>query len=226
MLVLNINKWRNFMNKTKRGLAIAAGIIVLVYALAHFILMSIFAVEAASYYYYYSSGAAGLAIMFAIFGLISMLGGIFLIVSVKDPNKFAMRKNLYWAGIIITILMGGLVTFPSILLYISIAIPDNGFEKAIVNTNRTATGTSVNFGSIPVYQSQHEPEYLASHFYQQPVQPPYKTTNEQQYQQPMAQPVQQTKTDLEVKMDMIRDMKLKGEITEEEYKSLLFKLLS
>ena len=213
------------MNKTKRGLAIAAGIIVLVYALGHFIGMSIFA-DAAAHWYYYPAGApTGFAVMFAIFGLLSMLGGIFLIASVKDPNKFANRKNLYWAGIIITILMGGLITFPSILLYISMAIPDNGFEKAIVNTNRTMTGTSVNIGSVPVYQSQHEPGHAASHFYQQPAQPAYQPSNEPQYQQAMAQPVHQNRTDMEVKMDIIRDMKAKGEITEEEYKSLMFRLL-
>lgn len=213
------------MNNTKRALAIAAGIIVLVYALGHFIGMSIFADAAANRYYYYAGIPTGYAVMFAIFGLLSMLGGIFLIVSVKDPNKFAIRKNLYWAGIIITILMGGLITFPSILLYISMAIPDNGFEKAIVNTNRTMTGTSVNIGSIPVYQSQHEPGYAASHFFQQPVQPPYQQSNEPQHQQVMAQPVQQNRTDMEIKMDIIRDMKAKGEITEEEYKSLMFRLL-
>ena len=91
------------MNKTKRGLAIAAGIIVLVYALGHFIAMAIFADVAAQHYYYSGVGPTVFAIMFAIFGVVSMLGGIFLIVSVKNPDKFVMRKNLYWAGIIITI---------------------------------------------------------------------------------------------------------------------------
>ena len=187
------------MNKTKRALSLAAAIIVLVYALGHFIGMSIFADAAAHYwYYYYGDSATGFAVMFAIFGLLSTLGGVFLLVSVKDPDKFAARKNLYWAGVIITILMGGLITFPSILLYVSLGFSDNEPAKPIANTNSAATGTSVNVGNIPVYQSQHEV---------------------------VQQPVQQNRTDMEIKIDIIRDMKAKGEITEEEYKSLMFRLL-
>ena len=117
-----------YMNKTKRNLIIAAGIVNIVDAAASLVL-TICALaypeimsEYIDYYYYFLSVSKNIFVNIAIFA-VSLVGSILLFYSVREKGKYyrASRAS-YVAGVIIVILTGGTISW--VLLLIAAFTPD------------------------------------------------------------------------------------------------------
>ena len=115
------------MNKTKRNLIIAAGIINIFYAaltLAMTILVRLRLDWVIQYYdYLYILGFSTNLIYGIISFAVSLIGSILLFYSVREKGKyFRGSAGVYIAGVIIVILTGGWISW--ILLLVSAFTPD------------------------------------------------------------------------------------------------------
>ena len=117
-----------YMNKTKRNLSLAAGIINMIDAIASVVLSvcvaaypEVFA-EYTKYYYYFMSYTTNLIVNIVILAA-ALVGSILLFYSVRDKGKyFRNSRGIYVAGVIIVILAGGTISW--ILLLIAAFTPD------------------------------------------------------------------------------------------------------
>lgn len=117
------------MNKTKRNLIIAAGIINLIDIVCGLALVILYRVnptwlqEYANYFGYVINVTNYNLIYQIIMFIAGLIGSIFLFFSVRENGKYYRNsRGIYVAGIIIVILTGGIV--PWILLLISAFTPD------------------------------------------------------------------------------------------------------
>lgn len=115
------------MNKTKRNLIIAAGIINIIYAaltLAMTILVKVDAGFVAQYYdYLYILGFSTNLIYGIISFTICFVGSILLFYAVREKGKyFRSSSGIYIAGVVIVIFTGGWISW--ILLLVSAFTPD------------------------------------------------------------------------------------------------------
>ncbi len=115
------------MNKTKRNLIIAAGIINIIYAaltLAMTILVKVKAEWVLKYYdYLYILGFSTNLVYGIIAFTISFVGSILLFYSVREKGKyFRGSAGVYIAGVIIVILTGGWISW--VLLLVAAFTPD------------------------------------------------------------------------------------------------------
>lgn len=115
------------MNKKKRNLILAAGIINLINVTISLIMSIILMTnedvlkELENYYYVmsFSYTITYSVISFAV----GLIGSIFLIYSVRSKGKYFRRsQGLYIAGFIMVVVFGGFLSW--ILLFISLFIPD------------------------------------------------------------------------------------------------------
>ena len=116
-----------YMNKTKRRLIIAAGIVNIIYAaltLAMTILVRVYPEFVSEYYnYLYIFGFSTNLIYGIISFSICFVGSILLFHSVRQKGKyFRGSMGVYIAGVIIVILTGGYLSWA--LLLIAAFVPD------------------------------------------------------------------------------------------------------
>jgi len=124
------------MNKTKRNLIIAAGVINLIDIVASLVLVILYRINPTWLQNY--ADYIGIVISVSSFNLVyqiimflaGLIGSIFLFYSVRENGKYYRgSRGIYVAGIIIVILTGGMI--PWILLLISAFTPD-----IIINNSR------------------------------------------------------------------------------------------
>lgn len=117
-----------YMNKTKRNLIIAAGIVNIVDAAASLVLTicALAYPEVMSkyidYYYYFLSVSTNIFVNIGVFA-VSLVGSILLFYSVREKGKYyRTSRAAYVAGVIIVILTGGTISW--VLLLIAAFTPD------------------------------------------------------------------------------------------------------
>ena len=116
------------MNRTKRNLILAAGIINLVDCAASLVLSILLAVypevlaQYVDYYYYFLSISTNLIINICVFA-VGLIGSILLFYSVREKGRYYRNaRAIYVAGVIIVILSGGTLSW--VLLLIAAFTPD------------------------------------------------------------------------------------------------------
>lgn len=188
------------MNKTKRNLILASGIMSLISAGLSIIMGIVFAccTELVLQVLYESFASSGYVDVSMLVRLVNMatfvmfigaityaLAGGFLIGSVRNGGKkFNESKSLYTTGVVFTML-SGLLSIASILLYISMGMQNEQAVKSFtINTDQNGTVEQI-------AQKNDEP----------------------------------VKEDSKDKIDHLRKMKEEGLITQEEFNDQIMKLL-
>lgn len=194
------------MFETKKKLILASSIICLVLAVVVTLLSIVVGLDVnfmvnymRSFGFYVSSNYNFILLMALIITIpIYLIAGILLmIVAVsKTPEEFNKKRSVFIAGAVFTIL-SGIVSIQSILIYIVIGMRDvPTFTEEGKELYKKDNG-------VPVYQQQYN-----------------KAVQQNQQTQPQA-----NKEDFEKKIEALRKLRDSGTITDEEFKSLLSKLL-
>ncbi len=140
------------MNKSKRGLIMAAGIIEILMAVM-FVIVGLISLLYTSLIFDLFGAlteeiasaetqmvalenifATIVSAMFFVIAFFQLLGAGLLLGSISKPENFANRHGRYVGGCVFTIMFTGVISIPAILLYISFAIK-NEPKEVTVQTN-------------------------------------------------------------------------------------------
>lgn len=176
------------MNKSKKGLILASGIIALVECFFMFILGLVFCLNASvivdSLRFEVTADIAVLTNMIIAMGIVmfllaivNLVGGILLLCSVSS-DKIEQRKGMFITGAVFTIIGSGAVGVSAILLYIAFALSDDPKPEV-----------------VPAPSVQPQPK------------------------------VEDGNEKIKNKLEILREMKQKGEITEQEFHDMVLDLL-